>query len=264
MKRLLCMVLLLLLPTLAAADRLRLAVTTSFANSGLADHLIPALKAETGVDIQVVIVGTGQALRLGAVGDVDAMLVHAPAAERAFVAEGHGLHRREIMFNDFILIGPEVDPAGISGAPDAPAAFAAIAGAEARFISRGDDSGTHQRELTLWQKAGISPSGRWYRAVGQGMGAALNAARAMDAYLLTDRASWLNFGNRQGMKLLFEGGEMLHNQYSFIPVNQQRHPHVRQDLALQVEEWLAGARAQAVIDGYRLHGQAAFIHNARP
>ncbi len=247
----------------AGAETLRLAVTTSFANSGLADRLLPAIRADTGLDVQLLIVGTGQALRLGAAGDVDAVLVHSRADEEAFVAAGHGTHRREIMYNDFVLVGPRGDPAGVAGAATAPAAMARIAEAGRGFVSRGDDSGTHKMELRLWAAAGIAPAGGWYKPVGAGMGAALNTAAGLDAYILTDRASWLKFGNKAGLALLFQGDPALFNQYAFLPVNPELHRHVRAGAVARLEAWLTGPAARALIDGYDIGGQRLFTFNAR-
>ncbi|PWJ21743.1 substrate-binding domain-containing protein [Jannaschia seohaensis] len=257
--------LLMLLTTLpASAETLRMAVTTSFDASGLADILLPEIAAETGIDVQLLVVGTGQALRLGEAGDVDAVLVHSRAAEESFVAQGHATHRREIMYNDFVLIGPVSDPAEIADAPDAATALARIAAAGTPFVSRGDDSGTHKAELRLWNAAELSPEGGWYRPVGAGMGAALNTAVAMGAYVLSDRATWLNFGNRDDMTILFEGDPALFNQYAYLPVAPDRHPHVPHDRALRLEDWLTGPRGQALIDGYTIAGERLFTANATP
>ncbi|MEM7644114.1 MAG: substrate-binding domain-containing protein, partial [Pseudomonadota bacterium] len=236
----------LLLPVAAQAEAMKMAVTTSFNNSGLADVLLPEIEAETGIELQLLVVGTGQALRLGAAGDVDAVLVHSKVAEEAFVAEGSGTHRREIMYNDFVLVGPEGDPAGIGEAAGAAEAIEKIASAQVPFVSRGDDSGTHKAELRLWESAGIAPEGDWYRPVGAGMGAALNTASGMGAYVLSDRASWLNFGNREGMAIGFEGDPVLFNQYAYLPVNPERHDHVKADLVAKLEGWLTSPRAQAL------------------
>lgn len=246
------------------ADEMKMAVTTSFQNSGLADVLLPAIKADLGLDLRLLVVGTGQALRLGAAGDVDAVLVHARAAEEDFVAAGHATHRREIMYNDFVVAGPADDPAGIAVARNAAGAFNRIASAGAAFVSRGDDSGTHKAELRIWDRAGTDggPSGRWYRSVGAGMGAALNTAAAMQAYILTDRASFLNFGNRRGLKILFAGDPALFNQYAYLPVNPARHPHVNHSAAQALEGWLTSARAAGLIDGYTLAGERLFTFNA--
>lgn len=253
---------LLLWPMALAADEMKMAVTTSFANSGLAEILLPAIADDLGLDVQLLIVGTGQALKLGEAGDVDAVLVHSRAAEDAFVAAGFGTHRREIMYNDFVIIGPSGDPAGAHMATAATEAFARIAEATAPFVSRGDDSGTHKMELGIWTATGIEPAGDWYRAVGQGMGAALNTAAGMDAYILADRASWLNFGNKAGLGIVFEGDPALFNLYAYIPVNPSRHPHVNSKAAVQLEDWLTGPRAKALIEGYRIEGQQLFRFSA--
>lgn len=256
--------LLIALAASARAETLRLAATTSFENSGLADVLLPAIAGDTGIDVQLLVVGTGQALRLGAAGDVDAVLVHAPEAEAAFVAAGHAPYRREIMFNDFVILGPASDPASIAEADTAADALGLIAQREATFVSRGDDSGTHKREQSLWAAAGLDESalGPWYRSVGAGMGAALNTAAGLDAYILSDRASWLNFGNPGDLALLFSGDPALVNQYAFLPIDPQKHPSINGDAARAVENWLTSDRARALIDGYRIAGQQVFFFNA--
>ena len=246
----------------AVAEDMRMSVTTSFANSGLADILLPEIRADTGINVQLLIVGTGQALALGAAGDVDAVFVHSREAEEEWLAAGHGTHRTEIMYNDFVVIGPADDPAGIGDADSALPALTAIAGHEAAFVSRGDDSGTHKMEMALWEEAGIVPEGNWYRAVGQGMGAALNIAAGMDAYILSDRASWLNFANKADLALLFDGDPALFNQYAYLPVNPDRHRHVKADAAARLEEWLTSAAARDLIDGYTIAGQQLFTFNA--
>lgn len=247
----------------AGAEDLKMAVTTSFANSGLADVLLPQIREDIDLNVQLLIVGTGQALALGAAGDVDAVLVHARAAEEKWLAEGNGPHRREIMYNDFVIIGPSDDPAGAGGAEKVTGALAAIAKARAPFVSRGDDSGTHKKELSLWKAAGIAPEGDWYRAVGQGMGAALNTAAGMNAYILADRASWLNFGNKADLALLFEGDPVLFNQYAYLPVSVEKYPHVNADGAARLEAWLTGETAKELINGYTINGQHLFVFNAR-
>ena len=251
--------LLCLLPFAASAETLRMAVTTSFENSGLAEVLLPAIAADTGIEVQLVVVGTGQALRLGAAGDVDAVLVHAVAAEEEFVAEGHASHRRPIMYNDFVLVGPAADPAATAGAGTAAEAFARIARAEAPFVSRGDDSGTHKAELALWQAAGLEPSGAWYRPVGAGMGAALNTAIGMEAYVLSDRASWANFGRQEGMAITFEGDPALLNQYAYLPIDTAGGGN---PAAARLEDWLVSDRARDLIDGFRVGGEQVFTFNA--
>ena len=246
----------------AQAEIVRLAVTTSFQNSGLADVLVPQAEADLGMDVQLLVVGTGQALRLGRSGDVDAILVHARAAEQAFVAEGHGTHRREIMYNDFVLVGPADDPAGARAARTAVAALRLIAQAGADFVSRGDDSGTHMREQSLWDMAGGVPEGRWYKSVGAGMGAALNTASGLGGYILSDRASWLHFRNKGGLALRFAGDPMLFNQYAVLPVNAARHPHVNAGAVARLEAWLTSDAARVLIDGYRVGGAQVFTFNA--
>lgn len=247
----------------AQAETMRLAVTTSFDNSGLADVLLPEIKADTGLDVQLLVVGTGQALRLGAAGDVDAVLVHSRNAEEQFIAEGHGTHRREIMYNDFVIVGPATDPAGLRHTHDVADAMAKLISAQANFISRGDDSGTHKAETRLWPKP-IATFGPWYRAVGAGMGTALNTASAMDAYIMSDRASWLNFQNKGTLQVLFEDDPALFNQYAFIPVNPAKGAHVHQDAVSKLENWLVSDRAEFLINGYQIDGQRLFTHNASP
>jgi tungstate transport system substrate-binding protein len=248
----------------AQAEEMKMAVTTSFHNSGLAEVLLPEIRKDTGIDVQLLVVGTGQAIKLGEAGDVDAVLVHAKPAEEKFVEEGHAAHRREIMYNDFVIIGPEDDPAGVADAKDAAGALTAIAEAEAPFVSRGDDSGTHKKELSLWSAAGygVGAQGDWYNAVGAGMGAALNTAAGLDAYIMSDRASWLNFGNKGDLKLLFEGDPLLFNQYAYLPVNPDKGDHVKSDLAQELEAWLTSPRAKELIDGYKINGERLFTFNA--
>lgn len=245
------------------AEPIKLAVTTSFHNSGLSDVLLPEISSDTGLDVQLLVVGTGQAIRLGKAGDVDAILVHARAAEDAFVAEGYGTHRREIMFNDFVLVGPINDPAGINALSDITEAFAAFPNTKSLFVSRGDDSGTHKREQALWAEAGVTPDPTWYRELGSGMGATLNTAAAMGAYTLSDRASWLNFGNKDGMAILFAGGDALQNQYSYLPVDQTRHPHIAHEAALVLEDWLTSEKGQSFIRSYTINGEILFTPNAK-
>lgn len=264
MKRLLAIAALTGFCSVAQADEMKLAVTTSFENSGLADVLLPAIKEDLDLDVQLLVVGTGQALRLGEAGDVDAVLVHSRPAEEAFVAAGYGTHRREIMYNDFVLIGPSTDPASISDAPDAVTALIRIADTEPTFVSRGDDSGTHKAELTLWANADLDATtfGPWYRAVGAGMGAALNTASGMDAYIMSDRASWLNFGNKGNLALLFSGDPAMFNQYAYLPVDPARHPTVKGELALSLETWLTSERAAELINAYAIGGDPLFVFNA--
>lgn len=252
--------------TATNADTMRMAVTTSFHNSGLSEVLLPQIEEDTGIEVQLLVVGTGQAIKLGQAGDVDAILVHSLMAEEAFVAEGYGTHRREIMYNDFVFIGPATDPANITQSDSAADALRRISDARAPFVSRGDDSGTHKKELSLWSAAKLDPKAfdRWYNEVGAGMGASLNTATGLDAYVISDRASWLNFGNKDGLALLFSGDPLLFNQYAYLPVNPQRHDHVKTDLAAQLEGWLVSETAKALINGYTIGGETLFRFNAEP
>ncbi|MEM9734036.1 MAG: substrate-binding domain-containing protein [Pseudomonadota bacterium] len=260
MKRLCLVLYFLCAATMAQAETLRLAVTTSFHNSGLSDVLQPEIKKDTGLTVQLLVVGTGQALRLGRAGDVDAVLVHSRKAEEEFVAKGYGSHRREIMFNDFVLVGPADDPANIKGSEAVADALTAISQTGALFVSRGDDSGTHRRETSLWP---TTPNGFWYREAGAGMGATLNVASGLNAYTLSDRASWINFANKGDLKLLFSGDSALFNQYAFLPVSPERHAHVNKKGALKLEKWLTGQKGQALIGNYEIAGQTLFTPNAK-
>ena len=266
MKRLLCAVLATFIAIPTQAETLKLAVSTSFNNSGLSDVLLPVIKAEINLDVQLLIVGTGQALRLGEAGDVDAILVHSKEAELAFVAGGFGTHRREIMYNDFILIGPSDDPASIAGSAAAKDALAAIATTNSPFVSRGDNSGTHKKEQSLWKSAARDPAtfDTWYKSVGAGMGASLNTASGLNAYIMSDRASWLNFANKGDLKLLFAGDPVLFNQYAYLPVNSAVHPHVNEPAAMALEQWLTSDTAKTLINGYQINGETLFTFNAKP
>lgn len=249
----------------AQASDLRVAVTTSFNNSGLSDILLPEIKKDLDLNIHLLVVGTGQALKLGRSGDVDAILVHSKTAEEQFVAEGYGTHRREIMYNDFVLIGPSSDPADTSNAKNIVEALKSVFDMKSIFISRGDDSGTHRKELSLWKATGIDAKtfdANWYRAAGAGMGATLNTASGMNAYILADRASWLKFKNKGSLKLLFSGDPLLFNQYAFLPIDPARHPHAKNDLANQLETWLTGKKGQQMIADYTLEGEILFTPNA--
>ena len=246
-----------------AAEKLRLAVTTSFQNSGLADILIPAFAADSGIDVQVLAVGSGQALRLGSAGDVDAVLVHAEAAEKAFIAAGHSPYRVPIMYNDFVVVGPQSDPAGITLAADAAQALNQIAEMQTAFVSRGDNSGTHLKELEIWEQSNQNPAnfGAWYLSVGSSMGASLNMASSIGAYVLSDRASWLNFGNKGELAILFEGDPVLFNQYSFLPISKGADPQANAKQVAALEGWLISARAKHLINSYQLAGEQLFVFN---
>lgn len=251
----------------AHANEMKLAVTTSFNNSGLSDILIPEIKNDLDLEVQLLVVGTGQALKLGQSGDVDAILVHSKTAEEKFVTEGFGTHRREIMYNDFVLIGPSNDPAEISKSTTVTEALSKIREVKSIFVSRGDDSGTHRKEIALWETASNNPeefSAEWYREVGSGMGATLNTASGMNAYLMSDRASWLKFANKGDLKLLFEGDPVLFNQYAYLPVNPKKHPHVKFNQAKRLEAWLTTPKAQKLIGNYKIGGETLFTPNAKP
>ncbi len=242
------------------------ASTTSTENSGLFAHILPLFTEASGIDARVVAVGTGQAIKLAKNGDADVLLVHHKPSEEAFVAEGYGVERFDVMYNDFVLVGPATDPAGVRGLAEAPTALARIAAAEAPFASRGDDSGTHKKELGLWLAAGVdaaAASGTWYRETGAGMGATLNTASGMDAYALSDRATWLKFANKGSLEILVEGDPELFNQYGVILVSPQRHPHVKAGEGEAFIKWLTSPAGQAAIAAYRIDGAPAFFPNAR-
>ncbi|MBB3065407.1 substrate-binding domain-containing protein [Limibacillus halophilus] len=240
--------------------------TTSTQNSGLFDHVLPLFTQKTGIEVRVVAVGTGQAIKNAANGDGDVLLVHAKAAEEAFVAKGDGVSRADLMYNDFVIVGPADDPAGVAGMNNAIVALKKIAAAKARFASRGDDSGTHKKEVALWKAAGVDPtleSGSWYRETGSGMGATLNAAVGMGAYAMTDRATWISFANKADFKIQVEGDEALFNQYGVILVNPAKHPNVKADLGQAFIDWLLGSEGQAAIAAYKIDGQQLFFPNAK-
>ena len=252
--------------TLAQADTMRLAVTTSFHNSGLSDVLLPEIKKDTGIDVQLLVVGTGQALKLGRQGDVDAVLVHSKKAEEKFIKDGFGTTRTEIMYNDFVFIGPKSDPAKVFQSADALSALKAIASIQASFVSRGDDSGTHKREVSLWKEAGLDPAtldSEWYGEVGAGMGAALNIASGLNGYIFADRASWLNFKNKGDLALLNAGDKRLFNQYALLTLNNEKHPHVKATLSEKLKKWLVSDRGQSLIGAYEISGEKLFVPNAK-
>ena len=239
--------------------------TTSTQNSGLYDRILPVFREKTGIEVRVVAVGTGQAIGNAANGDGDVLLVHSKPAEEKFVAEGNGIARFDVMYNDLVVVGPAADPAGIAGSDDVVAALTGIAKAEAPFASRGDDSGTHKAELALWAEAGVdvaAASGGWYRETGSGMGATLNTGTGMGAYVLTDRATWISFGNKNGHRILVEGDPRLFNQYGIVPVNPERHPNVKADLGRQFVDWMLSEEGQAAIASFKVDGQQLFFPNA--
>jgi len=259
----------LALPRAPRADErfIVVASTTSTQDSGLFDHLLPLFTAKTGIKVRVVAKGTGQAIDLARKGDADVLFVHDRKSEEQFVADGFGIKRFDVMYNDFILVGPAGDPAGIRGTADIAAALRKIAGAQAPFASRGDDSGTHKAELRLWQAAAIEPtraSGGWYRETGSGMGPTLNIAAGMGAYSLSDRGTWLAFKNKGDLAILVEGDRRLFNQYGVMLVNPARHPHVKAAGGQAFVDWLISPQGQSAIAAYRIDGQQVFFPNHTP
>jgi tungstate transport system substrate-binding protein len=253
-------------PGLAANDTIILASTTSVENSGLLAHILPQFTEKTGIVVRVVAQGTGQALDTARRGDADLVLVHDPEAEGKFVSDGDGLTPRQIAWNDFIIVGPADDPARVSGSHDAVAALKAIEEAKAAFVSRGDGSGTYAMELRLWKKAGIVPredgNGSWYRDIGGGMGQALNAASAMQAYTLSDRGTWLSFANKASLAIEVEGDPRLINRYDVIELNPQKHPEAKIGAAKILADWLASPEGQKAIGAYQVGGQQLFKPSA--
>ena len=241
--------------------------TTSTQNSGLFEFMLPKFREKTGIEVRVVAVGTGQAIRNAANGDGDVLFVHAKPAEEKFVADGYGVKRFDVMYNDFVVVGPPADPAGIAGSSDITDALKKIAEVKAPFASRGDDSGTHKAELALWEAAGVdvaAASGGWYRETGSGMGATLNTGTGMGAYVLTARATWISFGNKGAYRIAVEGDERTFNQYGISLVNKEKLPNVKADLGQQFVDWVISEEGQQVIADYRIDGQQLFFPNARP
>jgi tungstate transport system substrate-binding protein len=252
-------------PALAQDKSIVVASTTSTQDSGLFGHILPLFKAKSGIDVKVIAQGTGQALDTARRGDADVVLVHARPQEEKFVADGFGVKRFDLMYNDFVLIGPASDPAGIKGSNDVAAALQAILKKAAPFVSRGDKSGTHAAELALWKQAGIeieTAKGPWYREIGQGMGAALNMAGASNAYVLSDRGTWLSFKNPGDLVIAVEGDRRLFNQYGVILVNPEKHPTVKKELGQTFIDWLLSDDGQAAIAGYKINGKQLFFPNA--
>lgn len=249
----------------AANSYIVVASTTSTQDSGLFESILPAFAKQTGIDVRVVAVGTGQALGIAQRCDADVLLVHHEPSEREFVAKGYGVERHQLMYNDFVIVGPASDPAGIEGLQDASKAFQKIAEVRAKFVSRGDESGTHLKELEIWDNAGIhvaDASGTWYRELGQGMGPTLNTAAAMNAYTLADRGTWISFDNRRNLELLLEGDSHLQNSYGVILVSPEHCPTVKAEAGQQFIGWLISERGQQAIASYRLRGQQLFYPNA--
>jgi tungstate transport system substrate-binding protein len=257
-------------PILAQDKSIVVASTTSTQDSGLFDYLLPLYKQKTGVTVKVVAQGTGQALDTGRRGDADVVFVHAKSAELKFLAEGQGVQRYPVMYNDFVLIGPKSDPAGIKGMKDVAKAMQTIKAKQAPFISRGDRSGTHIAELKLWKDAGIDIEkdlasknlGPWYKAIGQGMGAALNTAGASNAYVLSDRGTWIHFKNKGDLAILVEGDKRMFNQYGVMLVNPAKHPNVKKELGQQFIDYLISPEGQRTIANYKINGEQLFYPNA--
>lgn len=252
-------------PGRAEDKSITVASTTSTEASGLFAHLLPKFEAKTGIAVRVVAVGTGQALRIARNGDADVLFVHHKPSEEQFVADGWGVKRHDVMFNDFVIVGPSSDPAGIRGTTDAVLALKRISESQAVFASRGDDSGTHKKERGLWTVAGVdvdAASGTWYRETGSGMGATLSTAGSMDAYTLTDRGTWISFKNKGDLEIVVEGDKRLFNQYGVILVNSEKHPHVRAELGRWFIAWVISQDGQQAIADYKLHGQQLFFPNA--
>ena len=261
MKRLLTLFVLpvlLLTGTVAAQERLRLATTTSTENSGLLEVLHPPFEARHNVKVDVIAVGTGKALRLGENGDVDVLMVHAPLAEQAFIEKGFGSERLPVMHNDFVLVGPPHDPSGVKSTVDIADAMRKIADGSAAFISRGDDSGTHKKELSLWQAARLEPGGERYLSVGQGMGAVIKIADDKQAYTLSDRGTYLAFKDKVGLEVVYAGDESLFNPYHVILLNEERHPHIKADLARRYAGFIRSPEGQQIIADFRIAGEPLF------
>jgi tungstate transport system substrate-binding protein len=259
------LILLLAAPADAAEKYITVASTTSTEQSGLFRHLLPIFEKRTRIHVRVVALGTGQALDLGRRGDADVVFVHATPLEEKFVAEGSGVKRYEVMYNDFVLIGPKSDPAAVAGGKNVVQAFQKIRGAKAPFVSRGDNSGTHFAELAIWKVAGIDiarEKGPWYRETGQGMGPALNTAAAMNAYVLADRGTWLSFKNKLDLVIALEGDRRLFNQYGIILVNPARHLGVKREMGQAFIDWIISSAGQDAIAAYKVGGEQLFFPNA--
>ena len=252
-------------PGALAQSFITVASTTSTEQSGLFKHLLPIFQKKTRIEVRVVALGTGQSLDMGKRGDADVVFVHAKSAEEKFVAEGHGVKRLPVMYNDFVLVGPKSDPAKIAGGKDTLEALRKIKGASAAFVSRGDRSGTHMAEIALWKQAKVdiaAEKGPWYRDTGQGMGPALNTASSMNGYILTDRATWISFKNRGDLAILVEGDKRLFNQYGVILVNPEKHRHVKRELGQAFIDWVVSPEGQNAIADYKIGGEQLFFPNA--
>ena len=250
--------------TAIAGEQIRLATTTSTENSGLLGNLLPAFEKQSGIAVLSIAVGTGKALKMGELGDVDVVMVHAKAAEEQFLADGFGTRREEFMYNDFIIVGPADDHAQLRGTHSIEEALEKIVEHGAKFVSRGDDSGTHKKEQSLWKDIDMEPAGKWYLEAGQGMGKVLQMAGELGAYTLTDRGTWLNLRQGLDLELVFEADPRLFNYYGVIPINPEKHPHVKSAAAESLADWLISAEGQELIRAYTINGRPAFIPTRLP
>ncbi len=246
-----------------AIVKIKMATTTSTENSGLLKFLLPKFKKDSGIEIMVIPSGTGKAIKLAKSGDVDLIFVHARSAEEKFVQEGFGVNRKDVMYNDFIIVGDVADPAKISGSKDAKEALKKIAASNSQFISRGDDSGTHKKEKKLWKAAGVQPEGKWYVEAGQGMGAVLNMANEKKAYTLVDRGTYIAFENKIKLKIVVEGDKDLFNPYGIIAVNKKKYSHVKYDESMKFIDWIVSKKGQNLIQSYKKKGKQLFHPNAK-
>ena len=256
----------LAIPAAAAERFITVASTTSTENSGLFGFILPQFQRATGIEVRVVAVGTGQAIKNAERGDADVLFVHHKPSEDQFVAQGFGVERRDVMYNDYVLLGPQTDPSGIKGTKDAVAALRQIAAKQTPFVSRGDDSGTHKLELSLWEAAGVDvkkASGSWYREAGSGMGATLNTASGLDGYTISDRGTWISFKNKGQLAVAVEGDPRLFNQYGVILVNPAKHAHVKAEDGRAFIDWLVSDQGQKAIADFRVEGQQLFFPNAK-
>jgi tungstate transport system substrate-binding protein len=252
-------------PATLAQKFITIASTTSTEQSGLFKHMLPAFHKKTGIEVRVVALGTGQALDMARRGDADVVFVHAKSAEEKFIADGHGVKRLPVMYNDFVLVGPKSDPAKVAGGKDITEALKKIKTTSAPFVSRGDRSGTHMAEIALWKQSGVdiaAEKGSWYRDTGQGMGPALNTASSMNGYILTDRATWLAFKNRGDLKIVVDGDKRLFNQYGVILVNPEKHTHVKREMGQTFIDWIVSPDGQKNISDYKINGEQLFFPNA--
>jgi tungstate transport system substrate-binding protein len=247
----------------AAENIIRLATTTSTYNSGLLDKLLPVFEKKYGAKVHVIAVGTGKALRMGREGDVDLVMTHAPAAEKAFIEQGHGIEAKSVMYNDFVVVGPANDPAGILGSSDVEQALRSIAASQSQFISRGDDSGTHKKELKLWKAAGITPDFDGYKEIGQGMGKVLQVCDELQGYTLTDRGTWLAYQARLNINLMVAGDKRLFNPYQVILVNPERYKGLNTEGARALAQWLVSAQGQQMVNDFRINGEVLFYGSAQ-